>query len=271
MALLKDELVGSRSHPLPLEHQSFSAVARPSNGAHLLAPLRSFDPNCPEMIDQPGVAPRLVREELEILESANRRFGGHRLALRYVRRLIHSINSARLSILDLATGAADVPRAIAAWCRQRQLPVNIIAVDGNSEVLHIASESCRDWPEIRLEQYDLRALPYPPASYDLVLCSLALHHFDWNDAVAVLRRIQELARIGYVVTDLRRNWAAIWTAELLAHTLIRSEIARHDGPQSCRAAFTVGELHTLARQAGLRNFQIKRHHLMLRMVLEGRK
>jgi hypothetical protein len=79
-----------------------------------------------------------------------------------------------------------------------------------------------------------------------------------------------LARRGYIVNDLCRNWLVIWSAELLARTLIQSPIFRNDAVQSCRAAFTVSELQAMAEQAGLNDFQIKRHHALLRMVLRGK-
>jgi ubiquinone/menaquinone biosynthesis C-methylase UbiE len=238
---------------------------------NLFAPPRRFNLDCPELMDRPGISHALLREELQILETANRRWGGHELMLGYVQRFLVAARTKSLTILDLGTGAADIPRAIVAWARQRQLSVTITAVDGNSGILEIAREACRNRPEIRLEQHDLRALPYAADSFDLVLCSLALHHFESADAVAILRRLNELARQGCIVNDLRRNWPAIWTTELLARTVIKSRITRNDAVQSARAAFTVRELRAMAERAGLRNFRIHRRHLFFRMVLEGRK
>src|SRR5271156_4825308 len=148
---------------------------------NLFAPPRRFNLNCPELMDRPGISHTLLREELQILETVNRRWGAQELVLECVQRFLDSPRTTSLTILDLGTGAADIPRAIVAWARQRKLPVTITAVDGNSGVLEIAREACRDWPEIRLEQHDLRALPYAADSFDLVLCSLALHHFDSAD------------------------------------------------------------------------------------------
>ena len=239
-------------------------------GMSLFVPHRRFDTNQPELIDQPGVDQALLREELQILENFNQRLGGHRLMLHYVKQLVHSIETASLSILDLGTGAADIPRAIVTWARQRQLSIVVTAVDGNPEVLQIARESCRSWPEIRFEQHDLRALPYARESFDLVLCSLALHHFDSADAITILQRIHALARRGYIVNDLCRNWLAIWSTELLTRTLVQSPIFHNDAVQSCRAAFTVRELRAMAKRAGLSGFQIKHHHALLRMVLLGK-
>jgi ubiquinone/menaquinone biosynthesis C-methylase UbiE len=240
-------------------------------GRSWLAPKRCFDPDNPELMDRPGLDRALLREELQTLEDCNRRLGGHHLALHYVKRFVGATRAGSLSILDLGTGAADIPRAIAAWARQRQLPVAIAAVDGNSEVLQLAGESCRGWPEIRLEQHDLRALPYKPESYDLVLCSLALHHFASAEAVGLLRSIHRLVRGGYLVNDLCRHWPAIWSTEILFRALSRSPVFRHDAAQSCRAAFTVRELRAMAERAGLDRFQIKYHHAGFRMAREGKK
>jgi 2-polyprenyl-3-methyl-5-hydroxy-6-metoxy-1,4-benzoquinol methylase len=237
---------------------------------NLLAPARRFDPTCPELIDDPGTDRSLVQEELRILERMNRLLGGCGLVLQYARRLLRSNRLASLSVLDLGTGAADIPRAMAAWAKRSQLSATITAVDRNPEVLRVAQEACRGWPEIRVEQHDLRDLPYAANSYDLVCCSLTLHHLERAEAVQLLGRMQQIARIGYVVSDLRRNWLAVWLAELLARTVITSEVLRHDGTQSCRAAFTVEELRTMAQEAGLKHFRIKRHHGVFRMVLEGR-
>src|SRR6266567_4862709 len=126
----------------------------------LLAPHRRFDPNFPELMDRPGTDRAFLREELQTLESFNQRLGGHRLVLDYVKQFVGSAETASLSILDLGTGAADIPRAIVAWARQRQLSIIITAVDGNPKILQIAQELCRGWPEIRFGQYDLRVLPY---------------------------------------------------------------------------------------------------------------
>jgi SAM-dependent methyltransferase len=236
----------------------------------LFGPARQFDPNEPELMDRPDVNKEWLREELQVLEKLNG-LGGHRLIIRYVQKLLSSRIVEGLSVLDLATGAADIPRAIVAWARNRGTRISLTAVDGNEHVLRSAREWCRDWPEIQLEHYDLLKLPYGPGSFDIVLCSLALHHFTDEDAVKVLRRMNDIARIGFILNDLQRNWLSIWASELLARTVMRSPIVRHDGPQSFRAAFTVPELQNMAAEAGMKHFAVKRHQGIFRMVLAAKK
>ena len=237
----------------------------------LLAPPRHFDPNNSEFIDRPDLDPAILREEMELLEKVNRRLGAHQLMLENVRQLFGTQLPSTLRVLDLGTGLADIPRVLVAWARRNGLTIIITAVDVNPKTLDCARAACRDWPEIQLEQHDLRALPYAPDSFDLVLCSLALHHFSTTDTVAILRRIHELSRFGYIVSDLRRNWLAIATTKLVALAPLKNHAFRQDALQSCRAAFTIQELQSMAQQAGLTHFKISRQQLFFNMKLTGRK
>jgi len=234
---------------------------------NLLIPPRRFDPAVPEMMDRRGNDPALLRADLRVLEAINRHLGGHRIVRRYLPELV---NRQPVSVLDLGTGAADVPRAVARWARARNVKMEITAVDANPEILQVARENTAGWPEIRVEEADLRALPFRPASFDIVLCALTLHHFGEADAVAILRRIHDIARGGYIINDLRRNPVAIRLSKLMARTIITNPIARFDAPASCERAFTIGELTAMATRAGLTDFRVRRHRFF-RMVLLGRK
>jgi SAM-dependent methyltransferase len=234
----------------------------------LFVPPRRFDPQVPEIMDRRGNDAALLRADLGVLDYINRFLGGHRIPLDYLDELLDTVPMNPLRILDLATGGADVPRAIARWARQRHVAVEITAVDANPEIVTIAREQCAAWPEIRIEQQDLLALPYAPASFDVVLCSLALHHFSEANVVAILRRIHDIARVGYVINDLRRNRVAIGVSKLMARTIIRNPIARFDAPASCERAFSITELRAMAAGAGLSGFIIRRRRFF-RMAMAG--
>ncbi len=250
-----------------------SAVGTTRSSARngLLCPARQFDRNEPELIDRPSLDAASVRKLLETLERANRRLGGHDLVLHYVRRIVRQTHPKSLNVLDLGTGLADIPRTLVAFGRSQGLPITVTAVDASAKVLEFAREACRDWPEIRLDQQDMLRLPYTPNSFDLVMCSLALHHFEAADAIDILRGIRNIARVGYLVNDLRRNWFSIMATQLLVGTMIGDPVIRHDALSSCRAAFTVDELRSMADEAGLENCRVRRHHFGFRMVLQGMK
>ncbi|MEM1444658.1 MAG: methyltransferase domain-containing protein [Planctomycetota bacterium] len=103
----------------------------------------------------------------------------------------------------------------------------------------------------------------PPAdrgfdAYDLATCTLFLHHLETDEAVAVLRAMDEGCALGGVVLDLRSGWwpwACTWLGVRL---LSRSRVVHHDGPASVEAGWTRRELEDAARAAGLRDFTVSR-------------
>jgi hypothetical protein len=87
-----------------------------------------------------------------------------------------------------------------------------------------------------------------------VLCSLALHHFDENGAVHLLRRCRELSNRFVLVSDLRRGLLATMGVYLLTALIFREPMTRTDARLSAERAFSFREFRSLAERAGWRNF-----------------
>src|SRR2546425_7938875 len=72
------------------------------------------------------------RVELEGLlgdiRRTNRRFGGHPLLLRYLRRFLPRLPHRPITVLDVATASADIPRVIALLAHAHHLPLPIVAL-----------------------------------------------------------------------------------------------------------------------------------------------
>lgn len=211
-----------------------------------------------EWMDRPSLPEAELWEDLANLEWLNRYGGGRRAVLRHLGRLVRRAGLARLHILDVGTGAGDIPRAIVEWARSRGLPVRVVAVERHPQILRYARAACAPYPEIFVEAADALALPFRPRSFDIALAGLLLHHLAPPDAVALLRRLDDLARHGVVVHDLvrsRRAYAGTWLAVRL---LSRNRFTRTDGPLSVQRAYTVAELAALAKEAGLAGARIVR-------------
>ena len=134
-------------------------------------------------------------------------------------------------------------------------------------MLEIATARTRDHPMIRVERADALSLHYEPNSFDVVLLSLTLHHFEHDDQVRALREAGRVARLAVVVNELERCLPNYIGARLLAATRWRSNrLTRHDGPLSVLRAFTKDELANVAVEAGLRVVSLRRfffHRLVL--------
>ena len=203
-----------------------------------------------EWMDLPGQEPALLAECLDDLRRVNRWLGGVRLSIRALEGLTKDLApGAGLTVVDLATGSADIPRAVAAWAGRRGLRAHLLATDFSPEILGLAARGAP--PGVEFVVADARRLPFDQGSFDVATCSLVLHHLEPDDAVLMLKEMRRVARRGVVVNDLVRSWVGYVGAQLVARTMSRSPLFRHDAPLSVRRAYTRGEMATLAARAGL--------------------
>jgi ubiquinone/menaquinone biosynthesis C-methylase UbiE len=224
---------------------------------NLLVPYRRFDPNTPEMIDRPDNDPDVLQDDLKNLQTINRYFGGYRAIRTAIVPLIAQVDKSRpVEVLDLATGSGDHPVKLAKLGQTINRSVRITAMDKNPEMVKIAQELTSGFPSITIERGDISSPAYPDKSFDIVLCSLVLHHFSHEDAVGILRHLARLSRIGFIVNDLNRTFVGAWTTWLFTHIAMRNPMTLHDSYASVMRAFTPKELSSMAKKAGVHHFQI---------------
>jgi len=176
---------------------------------------------------------------------ANAHLGGIAPVARAVRAL------APRTLLDVGCGAGDVAVAIARDAASHGRDIRITCADVSEQMLDIARRAARDVPAIAFVRADGCALPYADGAFDVVVCTLALHHFEPGPAAAMLRELRRVARAGPVVCDLRRSAAAFAATWMWSRTS-RNRLTRHDAPLSVRRAYTPQEALALARAAGWR-------------------
>jgi SAM-dependent methyltransferase len=212
---------------------------------------REFDPDEPELMDRPQPVTAALEADLRNLVSLNRHFGSHRLVRKF---LDQWLNRGRIyRVLDLCTGAGDIPRMMVDWARAADITLRIDAVDTNDSTLEIARCASRDYPEIRFLRDNV--LTYESKeTYDLVCCSLALHHFSEDDAVRLLRQCRALSHRFALVTDLERSIGTLLGVQMLTTFLYREPMTRADAVASARRAFSFREFRALAEAADWQQF-----------------
>jgi len=223
-----------------------------------------------EWMDDPTVPPEDVAAALRDLERINVVL---RVRAALARHLFPRIERARRSpvrILDVATGAADIPRAIATWARRRGRRVEIVALDLGWSALRYARRALDGYPEIALVCADARHLPFPRDAFDFVIATEFAHHVEDHELVPLLRRLAELAREAVIINDLRRHPIAYYGFRVLSRLFFRSRLVRHDGPISILRGFTVRECEQLREALGLGAFSLHRH-FPYRLVLIGER
>jgi ubiquinone/menaquinone biosynthesis C-methylase UbiE len=213
-------------------------------------PQREFDPEKRELMDENPPWSAALAQDLHNLQSLNQWFGSYALIDRFLRRWFRPGQS--LTVLDLCTATADIPRRIVDHARARAVAVQVDALDAQPATLTLAARECATYPEIRLVEAD--AIRWQPeVRYDFVFCSLALHHFAVPEAIALLRRMRLAARRAALVADLERSDLGLIGIYLLTQLVYRHPMTRHDGRLSMRRAFSGREFMQLANEAGWQN------------------
>jgi len=199
-----------------------------------------------ELLDDPAADPVLVRRSLGNIARANRLFGGARALIYGLERAASELDRRDFTLLDLGTGAGDLPAALRAWGRAQGRTIRTFGLDRLRPAAALAH-----LPELPVALGCVTALPFRDRSVDIVTISQVLHHFDRAGAVRILREARRVARQGVVVADLLRSRTAALLFDVGARLLRFDHHTRVDGVTSVGRGYRPEELAALARDAGL--------------------
>lgn len=203
-----------------------------------------------ELLDGDTVDDSTLRRNLNDIRAINRLLGWRAFTTAEVARVIQRDDLRSFSLVDVAAGSADMVVAIARWAQRAGVAGDLLATDINPRIVDIARSQVAGIRMVRVEQQDALALTYPPGTFDIALCTLALHHFGPADAIRVLRNMRHVAR-HVLVFDVVRSRLAYAGAVMLTRMAHMDAMTRHDAPTSVRRAYSRAELSALAQTAGL--------------------
>ena len=212
----------------------------------------------PEVMDQPHLHPDHHRTALSALARLNWWSGASRPYRALLRRVADEVRPRPVTLLDVATGGGDVPVALGRWARRVGIELRIAVCDNNPRAVRLARERAAH-RDLTFEAFvhDITRDEIPKL-YDVVTCSLFLHHLAHPVAVEAVRRLACAADRRLVICDLARTRTGFLLATVASRFLTRSPVVHTDALLSVRAAFTPGEAIRLAHEAGLRGAVVHR-------------
>lgn len=204
-------------------------------------------------MDQPGLNRATHRRALEGLRKTNLLSGTARFVWQELRnRGLLTSKSRPLRILDVAAGGGDVVIRLVKLAARHGTAVEAHGCDINTTAVDHARGAAGQIGLTTTKFFQLDALnEHLPEGYDVMLCTLFLHHLLEADAEKLLRRMAQSAGRCVLVDDLRRSRLGYMLAWAGPRLLTRSPIVHTDGPLSVRAAFSVTEVRRIAEKAGL--------------------
>jgi SAM-dependent methyltransferase len=176
------------------------------------------------------------------------------------------------SVLDVGAGSGELLRVTTRWARAANRLASLTGLELNERSAAAIIGESTEFPEISSVQANGLLLPFADRSFDYIIQSLTLHHFDDDAAVRLLGEMGRVARRGIFVIDLHRNPMAYFFYTTLGHLILHNRLLREDGALSILKSFTPHELEKLGQRAGLGNVTVEKYfpsRLVLTAKLNG--
>lgn len=205
----------------------------------------AHSPTGTELLDDPTADPSVVEESLGNIARANRWLGGL-AAVRHGLARVLAGRTGPVTLLDVGTGAGDIPAMSVQWGSRRGMTISAVGVERHPVAARLAQQG-----GLQTSIGCGGALPLRDGSMDVVVLSQVAHHLDADSCVAVFRECDRVARVGVVIADLRRSMAAQAGFWFASHALGFDRVTRADGVTSLRRGFDRATLRHLLERAGI--------------------
>ncbi len=213
-----------------------------------------------ELLDDLTADPARVALSLENIARSNRWFGGQSAVVDALDLLLAREPVGRtLTLLDVGTGAGDLPRAAVAWGRAHGIAIRPLGLERHPVAARLARAA-----GLATILASGESLPLRPRSVDLVLVSQVAHHLEPAALEVLMRECDRVARRTVIVADLRRSIVAGGLFWIGSRLLGFDASTRTDGQLSIRRGFSAAELRQALTRAGVQG-RVWRHP-MFRLV-----
>ena len=201
-----------------------------------------------EIMDDFTLEGVLLRDTLDKLETINRLLGGNSVTISGLKKILKNQSKNKtITIVDLGCGNGDILRDVAQFGRKNNYSFKLTGIDANLAAIEYAKELSKDYSELNFKKIDVFSEDFKEQSFDIVLCTLFLHHFKNEELIPFLKTITEKATIGIVVNDLHRHRLAYYLFKLIGF-FIKNEMVREDGLTSILRAFKKKDLENIAKE-----------------------
>ena len=201
-----------------------------------------------EIMDDFTIKGTLFRDTLDKIEIINRFLGGNSVTIKGLEKILKNQSKNKsITILDLGCGNGDILRDIAKYGRRNNYSFKLIGIDANFAAIEYAKELSKDYSELSFKTMDVLSEDFKKQSYDIVLCTLFLHHFKNEELLSFLKTTTEKATIGVVVNDLHRHKLAYYLFKLIGF-FIKNKMVRKDGLTSVLRAFKRKDLEKMGKE-----------------------
>ena len=196
-------------------------------------------------------------QALRELRIINKFLGGNGVTLEGLNQLLKNRKErGPVTLADLGCGGGDMLVEMAEWGRRNRIPMRLLGVDANPNIIEYARENTAAYPEIEYRVADIFSENFRKLNFDIVTCTLFTHHFRNEQLVDLLSHLHRQVRIGLVINDLHRHPLAFYSIKALTAAFSRSKMVKHDAPVSVARAFSRRDWKLILKEAEVKKYSL---------------
>ncbi|HAH55911.1 MAG TPA: methyltransferase [Flavobacterium sp.] len=212
----------------------------------------------PEIMDDFAMEGEILRNALDKIAKINQLLGGNQLTLQGVQELIAKIpNKTEITIVDAGCGNGDMLRNLADYGIKNNFNFRLIGIDANNFTINHAQNLSKKYSNISYRCEDIFNEVFAELKYDIVLCTLTLHHFKEDEILQLMTVFNDNSRIGIVINDLQRSTLAYRLFQALCFVFRLNAMSREDGLVSILRGFKKKELVNFSKKLKFNNYKIQ--------------
>jgi 2-polyprenyl-3-methyl-5-hydroxy-6-metoxy-1,4-benzoquinol methylase len=210
-----------------------------------------------EIMDDFSLQGKDLKEALDQIARINQLLGGNKVTLHGVKKILKNLDRTKtITIADIGCGNGDMLRMLARFSQRKNYTFKIIGIDANDFTINYAKTLSASYPNIEYQCMDIFSEDFKLVKYDIVLCTLTLHHFTDDEILNIITIFKKNAAAGIIINDLHRSKTAYRLFEMICFIFNLSSMSRKDGLVSILRGFKKKELEEFSKKTNLKNYTI---------------
>lgn len=210
-----------------------------------------------EIMDDFSLQGRELRATLDEIARINQLLGGNKVTLNGVKKIVKKVNTSKpIVIADIGCGNGDMLRMLASYGLKNNLNFKLIGIDANAFTINYAKTLSNEYSNMEYLCLDIFSEDFSALQYDIVLCTLTLHHFTNEQLLNIITIFNNNASMGVVINDLQRSKLAYKLFKIICMLFSLSKMSREDGLISILRGFKKKELEKFSQKLNLKNYTI---------------
>lgn len=210
-----------------------------------------------EIMDDFSLEGEELRNALDKIADINKLLGGNKLTLNCVKQLLKETNKQEITIVDVGCGNGDMLRMLADYGKEANIDFRLIGIDANKYTINYARKLSKAYLNIEYRCLDVFEDDFKVLKYDIVLCTLTLHHFKDDEILKIIATFNKNAVMGVVINDLHRSKIAYRLFSIMCRLFNLNRMSREDGLLSILRGFKKEELELYSKKLNLNNSRIQ--------------